>query len=159
MPPDLPRGLPLQYSNRCRSSSTSWVGVGWLFEAGCLITLLIQINQKRAIGCYFLFFFCDLDDTSEVPHSCESRTFSDGVTWFLIGLVFLLFCIILFLAWSKVKKYVSKRKTPTPPQTAGKGECPKNIFVFQSSLVNSLQILFIIYNLMATSFVVNMFND
>lgn len=90
---------------------------------------MIQIYQKRAIRCYFLFFFfCYLDDTSKVPHSCEPRIFSDGVTWFLIGLVFLLFCIILFLAQSKVKNYVSKRKTPTPPQTAGKGEFPQKSF-------------------------------
>lgn len=101
---------------------------GWVLNQ--IITLLIQIYQKRAIRCYFLFFFfCYLDDTSKVPHSCEPpQIFSDGVTWFLIGLVILLFCIIVFLARSKVKKWFSKRKTPTPPQTAGKGEFPQKSF-------------------------------
>jgi len=60
------------------------------------------------------------DDASKVPHSCEPQTFSDGVAWFLLVLVALLSCIVLLLTWSKVKKFVSKNKIPTPTSTAGK---------------------------------------
>jgi len=101
---------------------------GW--KPNQIITLPNDTNlpEKSYQMLFSVLFFCYLDDTSKVPHSCEPRIFSDGVTWFLIGLVFLLFCIILFLAQPKVKKYVSKRKTPTPPQTAGKGEFPQKSF-------------------------------
>lgn len=60
------------------------------------------------------------DDASKVPHSCEPQTFSDGVAWFLLGLVGLLFFLLFLLAWPKVKKFVSKQKTPIPPPTTGK---------------------------------------
>lgn len=64
------------------------------------------------------------DDASKEPHSCEPQTFSDGVAWFLLALVGLLFFIIFLLAWPKLKKFLSKHKTPTPTptltQTTGK---------------------------------------
>ena len=59
-----------------------------------------------------------------VPHSCgQPQTFSDGVAWFLLVLVGLLFFILSLLVWPKVKKYVFKDKTPVPPTTTGKGVC------------------------------------
>ena len=75
----------------------------------------------------FCFFF-NLDDTSKVLRSCEPQKFSDALTWSLLVVVALLSCVILLLTWSKLKKFVSKHKTPTPTPTAGKGVFPKKTF-------------------------------
>jgi len=76
-----------------------------------------------------------------------------------MAVVVVLFCIIFLLTWPKVKKFVSKHKTPTPTPGAGKGVFPKKNFLCFNQVKFNLSSVFYVYsiNLIAASVVVYTF--